>query len=87
MRLVTLAHCHLGLRFASFVVASLVNHKLQEQHDGSRKLNSYAERPDGYPKMEVDGKPIGKNNVGTMTPEQAEANKTDACTCEPPKTP
>ena len=37
-----------------------------------------------YPKMEVDGKPIGKDNVRTMTPDQAEEDKTEACTCETP---
>ncbi len=38
-----------------------------------------------YPKMKVDGKPIGNNNVRTMTPEQAETDKTEACTCKPPE--
>lgn len=38
-----------------------------------------------YPKMKVDGKPIGEKNVRTMTPNQANDEKTDACTCKPPE--
>lgn len=37
---------------------------------------------DIYPELKVDGARVGENNVKTMTPEQADAKKTDACTCE-----